>query len=43
MQMATKGEWTGSVMGPENVIDGVSHWDHLMGSSSSEVRPETVH
>ena len=39
MQMATKGEWTGSVMGPENVIDGVSHWDHLMGSSSSEVRP----
>lgn len=39
MQVATKGEWTESAKGSENVIDGVSHWDHLMGKSSSGMRP----
>merc|ERR1711871_959872 len=39
MQVATKGKWTGSVLGHDNTLNGVNHWETLIGATDSEERP----
>ena len=39
MNVATCGEWTHSMLGNENILDGVSHWDEIMGTAKE---PSTI-
>ncbi len=39
MQVATKGKWTGSVLGDHNTLNGVNHWETLIGATDSDERP----
>ncbi len=41
MHAATKGEWRHSILGEQNVINGVSHWDALMNGLDDRPR-ETI-
>ena len=42
MHAATRGEWNHSVLGTQNVLNGVSHWEALMGNADERPRDSLI-